>query len=48
MERLFFPNLTYTRPPQTLAPRNIPTAFVYTMNVSEQLMKENYGAHYCC
>ncbi|MGB7788604.1 MAG: flavodoxin family protein, partial [Methanoregula sp.] len=21
----------------------IPTAFVYTMNVSEQLMKENYG-----
>ena len=45
MERLFFPNLTYTRPPQTLAPRNIPTAFVYTMNVSEQLMKENYGAH---
>jgi multimeric flavodoxin WrbA len=45
MERLFFPNLTYTRPPQSLAPRNIPTAFVYTMNVSEQLMKENYGAH---
>jgi multimeric flavodoxin WrbA len=45
MERLFFPNLTYTRPPQSLALRNIPTAFVYTMNVSEQLMKENYGAH---
>ena len=45
MERLFFPNLTYTRPPQSLAPRQIPTAFMYTMNVSEQLMKENYGAH---
>jgi multimeric flavodoxin WrbA len=45
MERLLFPNLTYTRPPQSLAPRNIPTAFVYTMNVSEQLMKESYGPH---
>jgi multimeric flavodoxin WrbA len=44
MERLLFPNLTYTRPPQSLAPRQIPTAFVYTMNVSEHLMKENYGA----
>jgi multimeric flavodoxin WrbA len=45
MERLLFPNLTYTRPPQSLAPRNIPTAFIYTMNVSEQAMKEIYGAH---
>lgn len=45
MERLLFPNLMYTRPPQSLAPRKIPTAFVYTMNVSEQAMKENYGAH---
>lgn len=45
MERLLFPNMTYTRPPQSLAPRNIPTAFVYTMNVSEQLMKESYGPH---
>lgn len=45
MERLLFPNLTYTRPPQSLAPRQMTTAFVYTMNVSEQLMKENYGAH---
>jgi multimeric flavodoxin WrbA len=44
MERLLFPNLTYTRPPQTLVTRKIPAAFVYTMNVSEQLMKENYGA----
>jgi multimeric flavodoxin WrbA len=45
MERLLFPNLTYTRPPQSLAPRKIFTAFVYTMNISGQLMKEIYGAH---
>ena len=45
MERLLFPKMTYTQPPRSLAPRQIPTAFVYTMNVSEQLMKENYGAH---
>jgi multimeric flavodoxin WrbA len=43
MERLLFPYLTYTRPPASLFPKKIPTAFVYTMNVSEQLMKENYG-----
>ena len=40
-----FPYLTYTRPPVSLFPRKIPTAFVCTMNVSEQMMKENYGAH---
>jgi len=45
MERLLFPYLTYTRPPQSLFGRKIPTAFVYTMNVSEQLMKENYAGH---
>jgi|SRR5208337_2198824 len=44
MERLLFPYLTYTRPPASLYPKKIPTAFIYTMNVSEQLMKENYGA----
>ena len=44
MERLLFPYLTYTQPPISLFPRKIPTAFVYTMNVSEQLMKENYSA----
>jgi len=43
MERLLFPYLTYTRPPASIFPKKIPTAFVYTMNVSEQLMKENYG-----
>ena len=46
MERLLFPYLAYTRPPGTLFGRKIPTAFVYTMNVSEQLMKENsYPVH---
>jgi multimeric flavodoxin WrbA len=43
MERLLFPYLTYIRPPASIFPKKIPTAFVYTMNVSEQLMKENYG-----
>jgi len=44
-ERLLFPNLTYTRPPQSIAPRKLATAFVYTMNVSEPVMKEMYGPH---
>jgi len=42
MERLLFQYLTYTDPPQTLFPRKINTAFIYTMNVPEELMKE-YG-----
>lgn len=42
MERLLFPYLTYTRPPGSLFGRKIPTAFIYTMNVPEHLMKE-YG-----
>jgi multimeric flavodoxin WrbA len=45
MERLLFPYLTYTRPPASLFPKQIPTAFVYTMNVSELQMKENYAAN---
>jgi len=40
MERLLFPFFTYTDPPQSLFPRKIPTGFIYTMNVSEELMKE--------
>jgi len=39
MERLIFPYLTYTDPPGTLFPRKIPTGFIYTMNVTEDLMK---------
>jgi multimeric flavodoxin WrbA len=40
MERLLFPYFTYTDPPQSLFPRKIPTGFIYTMNVTEELMKE--------
>jgi multimeric flavodoxin WrbA len=42
MERLMFPFLTYTDPPQSLFPKKIPTGFIYTMNATEQQMKE-YG-----
>lgn len=46
MERLLFPHLTYTRPPQSLFGRKIPTAFIYTMNVSPEQMKQNgYTVH---
>ena len=40
MERLLFPHLTYTDPPQSLFPRKIKTGFVYTMNTTEEQMKE--------
>lgn len=47
MERLLFQYLTYTRPPGSLFPRKIATAFIYTMNVSEEIMKENhYPVHF--
>jgi multimeric flavodoxin WrbA len=46
MERLLFPYLMYTRPPSSLFSRKIQTAFIYTMNVSEQGMKEyQYPVH---
>lgn len=41
LERLLFPYLTYTNPPSSLFERKIKTAFIYTMNVSEQGMKES-------
>jgi multimeric flavodoxin WrbA len=45
-ERLFFPYRTYTKPPRSLFGKKIPTAFIYTMNVSEKQMKEyNYTVH---
>jgi multimeric flavodoxin WrbA len=40
LERLVFPFFTYTDPPQSLFPKKIPTAFIYTMNITEELMKE--------
>lgn len=42
MERLLFPYLVYTMPPKSLFGRKIPTAFIYTMNLPENMMKE-YG-----
>ncbi len=40
MERLLFPYFTYTDPPQSLFPHKMPTGFIYTMNITEELMKE--------
>jgi multimeric flavodoxin WrbA len=46
MERLLFPYLAYTNPPSSLFARKIRTAFIYTMNVSEQQMKDfHYTVH---
>ena len=46
MERLLFPYLIYTDPPQSLFPRKIDTGFLYTMNVTEEQMKEfGFGQH---
>jgi multimeric flavodoxin WrbA len=40
MERLLFPYFTYTDPPQSLFPKKMPTGFIYTMNVTEEQMKD--------
>jgi multimeric flavodoxin WrbA len=40
LERLLFPYFTYTDPPQSLFRKKIPTGFIYTMNVTEAVMKE--------
>lgn len=40
LERLVFPYLTYTDPPQSLFPKKIPTGFIYTMGLTEELMVE--------
>lgn len=41
LERLVFPYLTYTDPPGSLFPRSIPTAFIYTMGVTEEMASQN-------
>ena len=47
MERLLFQYLAYTSPPTSLLDRKIPTALIYTMNVPEEMMKENnYPVHF--
>jgi multimeric flavodoxin WrbA len=45
MERLMFPYTTYTDPPQTLFPRAINTGFIYTMNVTEDRVKDFFDQH---
>lgn len=40
LERLLFPYLTYTNPPGSLFTRRISTAFIYTMNMPENMIKE--------
>ncbi len=40
MERLLFPYMTYSDPPQLLFPKKINTGFIYTMNVTEDQMKK--------
>jgi len=42
MERLIFPYLTYTDPIQSLFPKKIHSAFIYTMNIAEEQI-ESYG-----
>jgi multimeric flavodoxin WrbA len=47
MERLLFPFLTYTLPPQSLFPKKMPAAFIYTMNVTAEMMQEwGYQDHF--
>ncbi len=50
IERLLFPYLTYTDPPRTLFPKKIRAGFIYTMNTTEEQMKERgylllFGLH---
>jgi len=40
MDRLLFQYLLYTEPPASLFPNKIRTGFIYTMNVTEEIMKE--------
>lgn len=40
LDRLAFQYLMYTDPPRSLFPKNIPAAFIYTMNVTEEQMQE--------
>ena len=46
MERFLFQSSVYTNPPSTLISRKIPTAFIYTMNVSEEIARQyQYPLH---
>lgn len=39
-ERLYFPNFVYDKDYTSLAPKKIRTAFIYTMNVPEQMLNQ--------
>jgi multimeric flavodoxin WrbA len=45
MERLTFPYLAYSNPPQSLFHRKIHTGIIYTGNAKEEEMKERFGQH---
>lgn len=40
LDRMLFQYVPYTSPLSSLFPKNIPVGFIYTMNVSEEVMKE--------
>ena len=40
LERLLFPYLTYEDPPRSLFPKKIKSAWIYTMNVPENMIKQ--------
>ena len=44
LERWLFPYLTYTDPPRSLFPGRLRTAFIYTMNMTEEELKAR-GMH---
>ena len=44
MERLLFAPLVYSNPPRSAFPRRIRTGIIYTMNVTEEMSAERYGA----
>lgn len=45
LERLVFPNLVYDENYSSLFPKKIPSGFIYTMNVPEDLMNKMYLEH---
>ena len=47
LERLLFPYSEYTDPPHSLFPKKIKTGFIYTMNITEEVMLEwGYVEHF--
>ncbi|WP_315069051.1 flavodoxin family protein [uncultured Clostridium sp.] len=41
LERLFFPYLVYDNNHSSIAPKKMPTAIIYTMNVTEEIMNKS-------